>query len=615
MRGMSVGVWVIWAAMCGSVSAEVALEETPELWRVSNGAIELTIERERNYVRSLRVPGGPELMAEGGGYWDSVSHREIAGKDEKIYSRLGHHAPVITEVARRTPELVDLCVRTDPAQMDLSNRLHAALEFEVHYVVVDGLAGVYVYAMARHGEEMPTTEFGQTRHVMRVDPYVMRRYALSDERQGELAPIEEFEQAETVGDATFQLPNGRVVTKYQYSTANAESPVFGFVNGDGTLGMWAVRASDEYMTGGPTKQNLTIQNGGIWQVEVQNGHYLGPSTSLEMTGEWEKVYGPWLYYVNQGESAEALWADASERAAMEARAWPYEWCNETLGEERYPLVRGSVQGRVVDAEGEAAGDAWVILGADEPNWQSQGRGYVFWARSDEEGRYQIDNVRAGVYTAYAWREGTPEEARLDGVQVIAGETSAVADLGLPGEAGELLWQIGTADRSAAEFRRGDDFRHWNIVGRYAEDFPKGVTFEVGRSVEREEWNCVQPGPTVHEDRSRTEHLWTVVFDLEEARDCVLTIGAADCSYRPPAGIEVSVNEEAAGRVQLEPGDSAAYRCGIRGYYQVARIAVAEEFLRAGENRLELWLPNSGAWVMYDFVGMRGTVTAAMGNGQ
>ena len=39
-------------------------------------------------------------------------------------------------------------------------------------------------------------------------------------------------------------------------------------------------------------------------------------------GVWRKLYGPWLLYVNEGTSREALWADAKRKAAMEAEAWP-----------------------------------------------------------------------------------------------------------------------------------------------------------------------------------------------------------------------------------------------------------------------------------------------------
>ncbi|MCD6361140.1 MAG: carboxypeptidase regulatory-like domain-containing protein [Armatimonadetes bacterium] len=598
MRALILLPLVLWPT---ASPAELTFEETAAEWRVSNGAIELIIDRERNYLRSLRAVGGPELLAEGG-YWDSVTYREIGGKQEKVYSRLGQHAPVITEVVRRTPQMVDLCARTDPARFDPRNRLHAALLIEVHYVVMDGLPGLYICAVVRHDEHLPPTTLVQTRHVMRTDPHLMARYALSNERQGDLAPIGQFERAETIGDATFRLPDGRIVTKYQYSTANAESPVFGFTSADGATGLWAVRASGEYMTGGPTKQNLTVQNAGIMQVEVMNGHYMGPETRVALDGDWAMVYGPWLYLVNQGETLQELWEDAVARARDEAAEWPYEWCGEALGEDLYPLTRGDVAGRIVDHAGAPASGAWVILGGPEPNWQSQASGYRFWARTDDDGRFAIEKVRPGTYTMWAWQEGIPAEARVDGVSIAAGETTTCVDLRLPddGTAG-LVWRIGRPDRTAAEFRRGDDFRHWNLIGRYPDDFPEDVTFVIGESEERSDWNFAQPGPTVHEDRTRTQHPWTVVFSMDQPRDCRLILGIADSSYRPPAGIEVSVNGEAVGRAALAPGDSCAYRCGIQGHYQLAGIDVPAGALRPGENRLELVLPNSGAWVMYDFV--------------
>jgi len=587
----------------GSARAEVTAVRGDECWRITTGAIEAVID-DRNYVRSLRLPGGPELMAEGGGYWDLVYQPDGGDARHGQYTRFGHHVPVVAEVVHRSEGRLHLCVRTDESRRDPGNAFHVPLLQEVHYVFEAGLPGFYLVGVLRHPTELPALELHQARHVMRCNQELFDAYRLSDHRAGDLAPWEQFRQAETIADATFRLPNGRIVTKYQYSRALSEGPAWGLVSENAGTGLWAIEPSHEYCTGGPTKQNLTVQNGALLLNEPLNGHYMGPSTGLHVDGAWARVIGPWLYYVNAGRSREELWADAVARAEMERRRWPYRWCAHAVGEALYPLERGAVRGRVTDAEGRPAQGAWVILGGVDGNWQGQSDGYRFWARTDADGAFRIEKVRPGGYSLRAWRAGVPGEARCDDIAVVAGEELVAATIVLPTWGRDAIWQIGTPDRSAAEFRRGDDFRRWNILRFYPEDFPHDLTFVVGESEEREHWNIAQPGPTVLDDGTRVQHPWTVEFDLGQPIDAILTLGIADSSYHPPAGVAIRVNETELEELALAPGDSAAYRCGASGHYQVHHVAIRAAMLREGTNRIELNLPHRGSWVMYDFVALR-----------
>lgn len=91
---------VAWALLAASaaLAGPVELTDGGDHWRITNGRIELTIEKARNYLTSLRPAGGPELLIEGGGYWDLNANG--------TYSRFGHHIPVLAEVMRHSPQLV-----------------------------------------------------------------------------------------------------------------------------------------------------------------------------------------------------------------------------------------------------------------------------------------------------------------------------------------------------------------------------------------------------------------------------------------------------------------------------------------------------------------------------
>jgi hypothetical protein len=59
-------------------------------------------------------------------------------------------------------------------------------------------------------------------------------------------------------------------------------------------------------------------------------------------------------------------------------------------------------------------------------------------------------------------------------------------------------------------------------------------------------------------------------------------------------------------VELEPGDSALWRLGIYGRYQVRKLEIPARLLTAGENELSLRVPSSRAWLMYDFLRLEET---------
>jgi len=301
-----------------------------------------------------------------------------------------------------------------------------------------------------------------------------------------------------------------------------------------------------------------------------------------------------LFYANQGGTQEELWQDAKRRAREETAQWPYRWVAPRTRSATYPIGRGTVRGRIERADGRSAQGAWAVLAAPEPDWQVQGRGYIFWDDVGADGTFEVRHVRAGRYTLYVFQRGVYGEARRDGIDVEAGEARDIGTVTLrPIAHGERLWQIGASDRTAREFRNGSDYRRFRLLDRYPKDFPNGVNFVTGSSREARDWNHCQPG-------NRT---WQVTFRMDRplAGRGFLTVAAADSSYHPPARIEVAVNDRAVGELTLAPGDSAAHRLGIYGRYQVKALAFPAANLRRGDNVISLKLPRRLMWVMYDFV--------------
>lgn len=53
----------------------------------------------------------------------------------------------------------------------------------------------------------------------------------------------------------------KVDDKYQYSCDNKDNKVHGWISMDPPIGFWQITPSNEFRTGGPTKQSLTSHVG------------------------------------------------------------------------------------------------------------------------------------------------------------------------------------------------------------------------------------------------------------------------------------------------------------------------------------------------------------------
>lgn len=184
---------------------------------------------------------------------------------------------------------------------------------------------------------------------------------------------------------------------------------------------------------------------------------------------------------------------------------------------------------------------------------------------------------------------------------------SVCDLGdivwTPHHWGNVLWTIGTPDRTARGYKNSD--KHWltHAYERYYVDFPNGVNFRVGRSVESKDWHYVQP-PSM-EGGSIGPTSWHILFDANAALRGQLVLRVAIAGARLPkgAGIGVLLNGKAVGTTGPLLDSGVMHRDGIRGYWCERAVQFPADLLRTGENRITLVMPGT-KWhhgVLYDCI--------------
>ena len=451
---------------------------------------------------------------------------------------------------------------------------------ELHCLLRRGDSGFYLYAVYHHGPGTAAGGVGETRFVVKGIPGtdLFTHHVVDDRRKG---PYPTAKVVSQVQDATWLLDDGSYYTKYDNSAYLADHHVHGMA-GHG-VGMWMIFPSNEFIGGGPFKQELTVHKENTLLAMLVGGHFGSGGLRFAAGEPWDKVYGPVFVYVNNGESVDAMWDDAKKRAGAEAANWPYEW----LENKDYPREHGTVAGSIRLTDGGSTKDAWVILSPPGEDWTQVLKGYDFWTRADAEGRFKLAKVRPGKYTLRVIGGDQFTEFRRDDVSVEAGKDADLGELKWhPITHGRRLWQIGVADRSSHEFKGGDDYRHYDNFARYAKAFPDDVTFVVGKSKEAEDWNFAQWSTY------SKKPVWTIQFDLPEAPKGKATLTIGFTSANPPKGrttnLRVKVNGKEVEVIHLPKTGTAGYRSGSSDSpYHVETIAFDAGLLAKGENEITL----------------------------
>jgi len=555
---------------------------------LENGIVSLTIDRRSSNVVALVYQHDGQSIEIGkrgqSMYFDSNGGAtgltaDIAAQAPKAgYMPLGAYV-LSVDLVSNTPDVAEVVAKGGPTT-------YLPFSTEIHYIVKRGLSGYYAYCIYSHGHGMAAGTVGQSRFVVRgpAGPGLFTDVAVDDTRFG---PVDESQDLKTVSDATFLQQDGNVYCKYDNSAFMANHHVHGML-GHG-IGVWMINPSEEYVNGGPIKQELTVHQDNTLLNMLQGGHFGGGGISVNADEDWTKFYGPFLVYLNNGPNTAAMFADAKRQNQTEEANWPYTWVNSA----DYPTQRGTVTGKLKLTDGESPARAWVVLAAPGGDWPMQAKNYEFWTQAGADGSFTIPKVRPGSYALYAYGANQFEQLEQDGVTVSGGR---VSNLGVvdwsPVKHGHTLWQIGTPNRTTLKYRGGQDnwgpsgMRHWANFMTYPQNFPNDVTFTIGKSVEATDWNyaqwtwyCKKP-------------YWSIDFTVPHAQTGTATltfgIAASDPLHGRTTHTLVKVNGQQVGELQLVKSGDASYRSsGEDSLYQLKYVTFPANLLTSGVNEITL----------------------------
>jgi rhamnogalacturonan endolyase len=195
-----------------------------------------------------------------------------------------------------------------------------------------------------------------------------------------------------------------------------------------------------------------------------------------------------------------------------------------------------------------------------------------------------------------------DEFRQDGITVRAGGRTDLDPMTwIPVRYGRQLWQIGTPDRTAKEFRHGDDYREYALWNQFPKDFPNGVNFVIGQSKERTDWNYAQ----VNEQKNGqwVGTTWNILFDMPQAPVTGAGILRLAFAGAHNAKLTVYVNGRPVDHLRTA-ADNSVIRSGIHGQYFEHDVVFDAALLKPGRNTIALEQSAAGnaqKSVMYDCV--------------
>ncbi|HTY88273.1 MAG TPA: polysaccharide lyase family protein [Candidatus Acidoferrum sp.] len=231
-----------------------------------------------------------------------------------------------------------------------------ACDVEIRYTLARGLAGVYTYSIFEHRTNYSLTGIGEARFAAKLNPDIFD-YLNVDARRRKimltppdwLAGTElNFPEARRLSTGIYR---GQVEHKYDYAANQFETRAYGWLGTKSHVGLWFINPSVEYLSGGPTKYELTghldisAEAAPVLLNYWRSSHYGGAVCFVTNGEPWTRVVGPFLIYCNAAETPDAMWQDALARAVQEQTAWPYDW----VGGVDYPhrADRATVKGQLV----------------------------------------------------------------------------------------------------------------------------------------------------------------------------------------------------------------------------------------------------------------------------
>ncbi|MGC3990556.1 MAG: polysaccharide lyase family protein [Chthoniobacteraceae bacterium] len=605
----------------------VTVSDSPDNYVLANGLVTATISKRDGKLVALKYRDVDTVdpVGHSGGYWShsaaSANTATAITIDPK--SNDGERAEVAVQGHSGGQQ-----VGSGPGGSTIA-------DIEIRYALERGLSGIYTYSIFNHPADYPATSIGEARFCAKLNDSVFDWMTVDANRNMKMITAYDWDHGTVMNMKEARLMNsglykGQVEHKYDYSANQFDVLAWGWSSTEKHIGFWFINPTDEYLSGGPTKMELSAHRDATFGDNPnapappcllnywRGSHYGGSRCDIAQGEAWDKVIGPFLIYCNTGATPDAMWKDALSRSKVETTAWPYSW----VAGVNYPHAaeRGIVSGQLTVKDSQAPDFKFtrLLVGLSAPDytpakggpvdWQHDAKNYEFWVRASNDGSFTIPKVRPGSYTLHAIADGVLGEFAQENVKVTPGQKLALGTLEWkPVRHGRQLWDIGIPNRTAGEFFKGDDYFHWGWYLKYPTLFPNDVHYTIGQSDYRKDWFFEQvphnedPANTTGKGEGSAT-TWTVSFNLPQAPNGTAILRLAICGVGTKT-IDVGMNNQPAGSATGLSYNAAINRDCATGAWVERDVTFDAKLMKQGANQLTLTIPKGGlmSGIAYDYL--------------
>ena len=342
-------------------TSAVVITETESTFTLENGIVTARASKRSGDLLSLKYQG-LELLDAGssprGGYW---SHAIANGE---------HLTRITIDPKANGGQRGEVSLKGIYNGTPMGNGPggSAIADIEIRYTLDRALSGVYTYTIFEHKTNYPATAVGEARFCAKLNDDVFDWMTVDSRRNMKMitaydwnhGTVMNMKEARRMNTGLYQ---GQVEHKYDYSANQFDVRTWGWSSSTNHVGIWFINPSVEYLSGGPTKVELSAHRDATFGNNPdapapptllnywRSSHYGGSICSIAATDSWTKVIGPFLIYCNAGPSADAMWKNALAKGEQEAKAWPYDWVEGV----EYPhrKERGTVTGKLIFKDPQA----------------------------------------------------------------------------------------------------------------------------------------------------------------------------------------------------------------------------------------------------------------------
>jgi len=385
------GLLLLLSSGAGHATAQeaVTLEQNDTSFILANGVVRVAVAKRSGDLMSLKYKGLEML--------DTVSGHQAA-----YWSHNAAGSQKVTQVTIDPRDNGGERAEVSIKGISGGNRLGSGpggsvvADVEIRYALGRGDSGVYTYSIFSHPTNYPATSVGEARFCAKLNDDVFDWMTVDAHRNMEMITTYDWNHGTQLNMKEVRRMNsgiysGQVEHKYDYSANQFAVRAWGWSSTAHQVGLWFVNPSVEYLSGGPTKYELSSHRDATFTIGNftaaapptllnywRGSHYGGSICNIGASENWTKVIGPFLIYCNAGGDHDGLWHDALAKAQTEAAAWPYDW----VAGVDYPHKneRATVTGQLVlnDPLAPGAGMSNILVGLSAPDYAppvpARGRG-------------------------------------------------------------------------------------------------------------------------------------------------------------------------------------------------------------------------------------------------